>query len=93
MNEPESSRLRHFIMLINTMAEPEVETIEAPVEEVAAPFNWQAELESMIEKMRLYMETDGSGDFAYGVESGMQLAADMIEGLLRRSNEGNHYGP
>ena len=45
------------------------------------------DLEDLIVKMRSFMESD-SGEYALGVETGMQRAADMIENAIRR-NRGN----
>jgi hypothetical protein len=45
------------------------------------------DLEDLVFKMRSFMETAG-GDYATGVEDGMQKAAEMVENLLRRHKEG-----
>ena len=42
----------------------------------------------LVFKLRAFME-DASGDYALGVETGMQRAADMIENLLRRHQKGD----
>lgn len=41
------------------------------------------DLEDLVFKMRSFMETAG-GDYATGVEDGMQKAAEMVENLIRR---------
>lgn len=50
------------------------------------------DLEALVEKMRAFMETEGEGEFALGVETGMQRAADMIENLIRRHLGGDQSG-
>jgi len=34
---------------------------------------------------------DSAGDYALGVESGMQRAADMIENLIKRHTKGDEF--
>ena len=46
------------------------------------------ECRDLVFKLRAFME-DASGDYALGVETGMQRAADMIENLLRRHLKGD----
>lgn len=47
------------------------------------------DLENLVFKLRGFMEASG-GDYALGVESGMQQAADMVENLIRRYKEGDN---
>lgn len=42
-----------------------------------------ADLKDAVFKLRAFCETE-SGDYALGVEMGMQRAADMIENIIRR---------
>lgn len=42
-----------------------------------------SELNDMSFKLRAFMESEG-GDYALGVETGMQKAAEMIDNLIRR---------
>lgn len=42
------------------------------------------DVNDMIFKFRSYSETDGSTDYALGVEEGLALAANMLERLLER---------
>lgn len=44
------------------------------------------DLEHIIFKLRAFMESS-HGDFALGVEAGMQRAAEMIENVLKRHQE------
>ncbi len=44
------------------------------------------DLASVVEDLRAFMESTG-GDYALGVEDGMQRAAEMIETLLKRHKE------
>jgi hypothetical protein len=46
-----------------------------------------ADLEDLAFRLRGFMETAG-GDYALGVETGMQQAATMVENLIRRHREG-----
>ena len=56
-------------------------------EAVAAPPDMLLEdLENIIFKLRAFMESSG-GEFAFGVETGMARAADMIENALNRRGE------
>jgi hypothetical protein len=42
------------------------------------------ECKDLVFKLRAFMEDASSGDYALGLEMGMQRAADMIENLIRR---------
>jgi hypothetical protein len=46
------------------------------------------DLSEVVFRLRGFMETSG-GEYALGVETGMQRAADMIENLIRRHGEGD----
>lgn len=41
------------------------------------------DLQNLVFKLRAFTEADG-GDFAFGVETGMERAAAMIENVIRR---------
>lgn len=62
---------------------------EEPPDEEATPSEERliSELEEAIGKMRSYTENRG-GEYALGVEDGMQKAADILENLIRRYREG-----
>ncbi|RYD63841.1 MAG: hypothetical protein EOP83_11140 [Verrucomicrobiaceae bacterium] len=49
------------------------------------------DLEELVFRMRGFMETE-TGDYALGVEMGMQRAADMIENLIHRYSKGGNLG-
>lgn len=48
------------------------------------------DLEDTCFTLRAFMESDNSEDFALGVETGMQRAADMIENVIRRHTQGDN---
>lgn len=85
----EFQRMRSYIMataqLTNEM-EPVVETVPLS-EDTEHPGSLLADLDTVIFKLRAFMESSG-GDYALGVEIGMQRAADMIENVLRRHGQG-----
>ncbi len=59
---------------------------EAIIEETKEPLLNEVirkELEDLMFKMRAFSENSG-GDFAMGVETGMQRSADMIANLIER---------
>lgn len=80
--------MRSYIMateqLTNEM-EPVAET--EPLNEDTDPGSLLADLDTVIFKLRAFMESSG-GDYALGIETGMQRAADMIENVLRRHGLG-----
>lgn len=45
------------------------------------------DLENAVFRMRSFCETS-EGDYALGVEMGMQMCADMIDNIIKRYNEG-----
>jgi hypothetical protein len=49
------------------------------------------ELRDLVFKLRSHTEND-EGDKALGIEEGMQLAADMIENLIRRHSGETDFG-
>ncbi len=65
-------------MIVESVEEPQDEYQEHPMLE---------ECRDLIFKLRAFME-DSAGDYALGVETGMQRAADMIENLVRRHEKG-----
>lgn len=58
------------------------EGIEVPDLNTPDPFH--EDVNDVIFKLRSYSESDGSPDYARGVEEGLALAADMLERLLER---------
>ena len=63
-----------------------VEEVAEPVAPVEHPV--LSECRDLVFKLRSCME-DSAGDYALGVETGMQRAADMIENLIRRHEKGD----
>lgn len=49
------------------------------------------ECREVVFKLRAFMESAG-GDYALGVEHGMQRAAEMIENIIRRHEKGDDNG-
>jgi hypothetical protein len=85
--------MRNFIVLaehyIASSVDDEVETPEEIVVMEEAPdAAILHDLDVLATRLRTFMESEG-GDFALGVETGMQRAADMIENLIRRYNAGD----
>lgn len=66
---------------------PLTEEVEAPpaatVEPVVGSHPAAGDLRDVVFRLRAFMETAVSGDYALGVEDGMQRAADMIERVIR----------
>ena len=85
-------QMRGFIFLAESLNE-DTAHVEPIVEEVVEAEPVQAllmhDLGDLVFRLRGFMETEG-GEYALGVETGMQRAADMIENLLRRHSEGDH---
>ncbi len=85
-------QMRGFIFLAESLNEDTAQ-VEPIVEEVVEAEPAQAllmhDLGDLVFRLRGFMETEG-GEYALGVETGMQRAADMIENLLRRHSEGDH---
>lgn len=84
--------MRNFIVLAESLDESsfaitaeEPAQVEPVVEEVTPII--LHDLEELATRMRGFMETE-SGDYALGMEMGMQRAAEMIENLVRRYKEG-----
>ena len=64
---------------VDTMIVEEAPVIQDPIEGKII-----TECKDLIFKLRSLMEDDSSGEYALGVEMGMQRAADMIENLVKR---------
>lgn len=101
MNEPYiDDGIKEFMMLTEELLshyakatapvarEPEivVETVEDVAEHPAI-----AECRDVVFKLRAFMESAG-GDYALGVEHGMQRAAEMIDNIIRRHEKGDDIG-
>ena len=91
-------QMRSYILLAEALEERGYiaeEIVETEPEVAADPGEAQKvilmELHDLAEKMRAFMETEG-GEFALGVETGMQRAADMVENLIRRHTPGEDSG-
>lgn len=75
-------QMRGFIMATEQLNCPD----ESPIVETESPpvrSDLMSDLEHIIFKLRAFMESSG-GDYAFGVEIGMQRAADMIEHAIER---------
>lgn len=46
------------------------------------------DLRDLVFTLRAHMESETSGDYALGVETGMQRVADMIETIINRYDDG-----
>lgn len=69
----------------NAVAEP-----EKPEEKMDDTKALLAELNETAQRLRSHMETDDSNpDQSYGVELGMQRAADLLEAIIRRFDGDN----
>jgi hypothetical protein len=81
MNEFEA--MRSFIVATQQLSDEmdDAETLNETAVPSASPL--VDELEDVIFRLRAFMENAG-GDYALGVETGMQRAADMIENVLAR---------
>lgn len=81
--------MRSYIMATEQLtneAEPVAETVPLN-EDTEHPGSLVADLDTVIFKLRAFMESSG-GDYALGFETGMQRAAEMIENVLRRHGLG-----
>jgi hypothetical protein len=70
-----------------TLEEDELTEDAAPVSHPDTTL-LEHDLECIVFKLRAFLESS-DGDYALGVEAGMQRAADMIENVLRRHRENN----
>jgi len=96
MNIEDANQMRTFILLSDYLGNnndaPLMEEAPPPSEpEGASSLIIISDLNDLVTRMRSFMETS-SGDYALGVEMGMQRAADMIENLVKRHTEGNNLG-
>jgi hypothetical protein len=74
-----------------SVTRPETVIVEHIVEsEVPVEHPLLSECRDLAFKLRSTME-DSAGDYALGVETGMQRAADMIENLIRRHEKGDGF--
>lgn len=80
-----SVQMRDFIIATESLDEPETIPVESEpiMESVSSNAMILQELADVVFKLRAFMEND-SGDYALGVETGMQRAADMIENVILR---------
>lgn len=89
--------MREFIFLTeqhiiaeyaDVMSYPVMEDF-VPVVEVPTPEHPMLEdCRTIVFKLRAFMESAG-GDYALGVETGMQQAADMLDSVIKRYSEGD----
>jgi hypothetical protein len=86
------AQMREFItvteMLSNHQPEEPVVLAETEVSHPIPDVALREDLDRIIFKLRAFME-DCGGEYAQGVEWGMQRAADMIENALNRHGESN----
>lgn len=66
-----------------------VEHVEEAPPEVEVEHPILQECRDLVFKLRAFMESDAGGDYALGVETGMQRAADMVENLIKRFENGD----
>jgi hypothetical protein len=79
-------QMRSYIVATEQLIQ-ETEDAAPLTEAVAAPPDTLLEdLENIIFKLRAFMESSG-GEYAFGVETGMARAADMIENALKRRGD------
>ena len=97
MNDPhnDDSQMKQFIVLTEELlshyasatkpviSEPIIEEESTEIEE---HFIIQ-ECRDIVFKLRAFMEDAAGGDYALGIEIGMQRAADMIENMIRRNTK------
>lgn len=79
-------QMRGFIMTTENLIQSDDEVEEASLmeaENLTAPVSIREDLEEVIYKLRAFTESS-DGDYAWGVEIGMQRAAEMIENVIRR---------
>lgn len=82
----EFQQMRSYIVATEHLIH-ETEDAVPLTEAVAAPPDTLLEdLENIIFKLRAFMESS-DGDYAFGVETGMARAADMIENALKRRGD------
>lgn len=85
-------QMRTFIFLAEALDEAVEEEEDTISEEVIVEESQTVlilgDLADLSQRLRAFMESEG-GDYALGVETGMQRAADMIENLIRRYNKGD----
>jgi hypothetical protein len=84
------AQMREFIMatemLTDHQADEPVIVTEAEVSHPLLDVALREDLERIIFKLRAFMEAC-DGEYALGVETGMQRAADMIENALNRHGD------
>lgn len=88
MDEP-FTQMRDFIMVTENLdladADDAVPELIVESSDVQTPL--LADLAEVVFKLRAFMESS-DGDYALGVEMGMQRAAEMIENVIRRHRQG-----
>ena len=82
MDDPFAEQMRSFIMATEPLNRPEPELL-VESDEPAPQTSVLEELEDIVFRLRAFMESS-NGDYALGVEIGMQRAADMIENVIKR---------
>ena len=79
-----NAKMREFIMATEMLTHHDVPAPLVEEEPVSSSEpSLLEDLDEVVFKLRAFMESSG-GEFAYGVELGMQRAADMIERVIKR---------
>lgn len=83
-----SDQIRSYIQITESLEyiEPVVAPVEVEIVVVDEKDTMKQGLRDLVARLRSHMETE-EGDFSLGVEYGMQMAADMIENLISRSED------
>lgn len=80
----EFQQMRSYIMATEQMLTEDANPDELPIEDVvSSDLTLLEDLEDIVFRLRAFMESSG-GEYALGVEYGMQRAADMIENAIKR---------
>jgi hypothetical protein len=80
------SDIRHFINLLEYYAPSVPDVVVEEVIEEAEAFPVAERLQDLMEKLRAY-SSPSEGDLGLGEETGAEMAADMIENLIRQMGE------
>jgi len=86
MDEP-FKQMREFLMVMEDLNPHDtVEQPEPLIESPSTDVTLVQELADVVFKLRAFMESSND-EYALGVETGMQRAADMIENAIRRHTD------
>ena len=76
-------QMRSYIVATEQLSNETEDATPLTEATTAQPDTLLEDLENIIFRLRAFMESSG-GDYAFGVETGMSRAADMIENALKR---------